>query len=261
MDTRRILHRAKWGDRILVVTEEGRERLLSFGNHMIQSRMDMVCPHALRLPYTRFLLGCLLLLTTPRKVLIFGLGGGSMVRFLLHHCPGCQLEVVEHCPEVLDIARRFFLLPDDPRLLIHLAEGGDFLLGLPSPPREGRFDTIILDAFDHQTMAASVYARHIFRVARHNLTANGLLILNLSSRMDDYYRAIMRELTEIFPESTLQLPLPGSHNVIALAFKGGLPAKGALHPSAHLKLMAEAMDIDFFDIFSRLARANRELWH
>src|SRR5689334_14676453 len=80
------------------VSEEAGIRYLHFGSDWVQGAMRIKKPFALELQYTREMLACLLWrphAEWPRRVLLIGLGAGSLLKFLHRHCPAARLHVVE----------------------------------------------------------------------------------------------------------------------------------------------------------------------
>jgi spermidine synthase len=69
------------GEAIEVVEERGM-RVLHLGSHAIQSAMRVTRPWDLELAYTRAMMGFLMFNDTPQDVLMIGLGGGSLAKFI-----------------------------------------------------------------------------------------------------------------------------------------------------------------------------------
>lgn len=103
-----LVYSAHTGSHPVLVTDEGDLRCLRFGTGERQSCIDRRTPWVLQLAYTRWMMTALLLPQNPQRLLLFGLGGGAMVHFLLHHLPMARLDVVEREGLVIDLAR---LLP------------------------------------------------------------------------------------------------------------------------------------------------------
>ncbi|MBT6146034.1 MAG: spermidine synthase, partial [Gemmatimonadetes bacterium] len=91
--------------------------------------MFVARPDELALEYTRCMMMALLFLdAVPRRVLMLGLGGGSLVKFLLRWCQDCDVDVAELRPAVVDVAQRFFGLPEtDDRLHLHIGDGNAYV--------------------------------------------------------------------------------------------------------------------------------------
>ena len=122
-----LVYSAHTGSHPVLVTDEGDLRCLRFGTGERQSCIDRRTPWVLQLAYTRWMMTALLLPENPQRLLLFGLGGGAMVHFLLHHLPQARLDVVEREGLVIDLARRFFALPHPPVLHLHHSEASAFL--------------------------------------------------------------------------------------------------------------------------------------
>jgi len=106
------------------IVEEDGVRVLQIGGDAIQSAMRLNAPDAIELDYVRAMMAFLLFCPRPRDVLMVGLGGGSMARFIHQRMPATRLAVVEINPGVVTVARKYFHLPEeDERLEIVINEG------------------------------------------------------------------------------------------------------------------------------------------
>src|SRR3990170_3428003 len=93
------------------VTEKFGVRSLHIESETIQSSMRLARPNDLELAYTRSMMGFLLFGPAPRRVLLVGLGGGSLAKFIYHRLPGTASEVLEISPDVVAVAQRWFQVP------------------------------------------------------------------------------------------------------------------------------------------------------
>jgi spermidine synthase len=93
------------GDEGLEVTEERGMRVLHLGSQAIQSAMRLSRPWDLELAYTRAMMGFLMFNSTPQDVLMIGLGGGSLAKFIRRQRPQTHLTAVEIDPRVIAAAR------------------------------------------------------------------------------------------------------------------------------------------------------------
>ena len=119
-----VVHQSQSDDGVIEVVDDGDIRSLHFGTFPRQSCMSLQTPHTLELTYTEAMMAALLLNPEPERVLIVGLGGGSLVKFILHHFPNCQIDVVEYRKDVVKVAHNYFQLPEnDSRLNIHIGDG------------------------------------------------------------------------------------------------------------------------------------------
>jgi spermidine synthase len=84
------------------------------GDYALQTRMLLSHPNRLQSPYTRAMFSSYLFRPQQDQVLIVGLGGGAMVRFLRHHDPALRIDAVEIDPVVVGVAADYFgTRPDD----------------------------------------------------------------------------------------------------------------------------------------------------
>lgn len=187
-------------------------RSLYFGTRACQSSMTLGDPTALTLGYTRTMLAALLFQPTPCRILLIGLGGGSLARFLLHHLADAQLDCVEIRPAVVQLAQQYFSLPEHEHLKIHIGDGATFLAACP----ENRYDLILVDAFDSTGAHPSVCTSEFHRNARRALAPNGVLSINLWIISRTPYAALLRTLAAGFAGQILRLPVEQRSNLIAL---------------------------------------------
>ncbi len=74
--------------------------------------MALDAHHLLVLPYTRYMMLSLMFLPDPKRILLIGLGAGSLVRYLSTMLPDCRIDAVDHSQEIIDLARTYFKLPE-----------------------------------------------------------------------------------------------------------------------------------------------------
>ncbi len=147
---------------------------LSFGSDLLQSCMRLDDPAALLLEYTRAMMGFLLLNPAPRRVLMVGLGGGSMAKYCHRHLPATHLQVVEISEEVIALRDEFLIPPDDERLNIVCADGSTFMA-----QGDDTFDVILIDGFTAEGQPPALSTPAFYRHCARRLAPQGVLILNL----------------------------------------------------------------------------------
>ena len=85
---------AKRYGRPFVIEDDG-ARCLYFTRDFIQSEMRLDDPYELAFAYTRKMMAFLLFCPEPRRILMIGLGGGSLVKFCNRRLPSTHVTVVE----------------------------------------------------------------------------------------------------------------------------------------------------------------------
>ncbi len=128
------------------IRRDGDVRALTFvrdnGQEAVQSRVNLTEPHTLMSPYARGMFASYLYQPHPRRVLIVGLGGGAMVRFLTHHEPQVQIDAVEIDPAVVRLADQYFGVRSGGNVRVHTADAVAFVESTAD-----RYDLILMDAF------------------------------------------------------------------------------------------------------------------
>lgn len=212
-----VVHQAQSDDGVIEVVDLGDTRSLHFGTFPRQSSMSLRTPHTLELSYTEAMMACLLLNTKPERVLVVGLGGGSLVKFLLHHFPDCTIDVVEYRQDVVDVAHRYFQVPkNDPRLNIHVGDGYLFVQERYYQA-ETSYDLLLVDAYDHVGMAASVGVQAFFDACAGLLTSVGVMSINLWGSDKPLFSQTMGRINQSFNGRSMILPVKDKGNVIGLA--------------------------------------------
>jgi spermidine synthase len=197
--------------------DTGNERALHFGTEPRQSAMDLSKPNALLLTYTHAMMATLLLNPSPKRVMVIGLGGGSLVKFLLHHFPNCHIDVVEYRQDVVATAQQFFGVPkDDLRLNIMLGDGYAYLSHC-FHNTDISYDLIMVDAFDDEGMVSSIISQSFFDSCAGVLTSEGVFSMNLWGSDRASFNMVMQRMNRSFYDRTMLLPVENKGNVIAMA--------------------------------------------
>jgi spermidine synthase len=184
---------------------------LSFETSLIQSCMRLEAPDELVLDYTRSMMGGLLLAPPPRSVLMIGLGGGSMLKYLHRHLPAADLTAVEINPGVIELRDDFHIPPDSERLRIVCADGARFVT---EPPRA--YDLILVDGFTGDGLPDALCSRRFYMHCRQALTPQGLLVANVQADTDET-RRILKRLEQAFDGGMITIESTEGGNEIAFA--------------------------------------------
>lgn len=207
--------RDKFGE--IRVAERGLIRFLYFGHDTQQSATLRGHPQALILRYAQAMSLVLLFNPQPQRVLILGLGGGSLVNFLLAYFPNTIVDVIELRSEVIEVAHTYFDVPRyHPR--VNITQGDAHRELHDHPP--GAWDIILSDAFDADGPAAGMGSVGHARRVRRALTPTGVACFNLWNRAQDDFPAAHQTITDVFKGHTVQYTL-GIENSNALIL--GLP--------------------------------------
>ncbi len=205
---------------IVVTEEENGVRTLRFGKSGArQSVVKLGDPDYLALPYARVALVGLALSEEPRRVLVVGLGGGTLPMFLRKYYPHATIDAVDIDPEVVDVAKKFFGFREDDRMRAHVDDGRQFIEKSRQP-----YDVIFLDAFGSNSIPAHLTTQEFLQAVRRAVTPGGVVVGNLWGRSSNpLYDSMVRTYQEVFDELFI-LDVRGAGNMILLA----LPRKQPL---------------------------------
>ncbi len=249
-----LIHRSRGAAGVIEVVEDPETRSLHFGDATRQSTMYRHQPEVLALSYTRAMLSGLLFRDEPRKVLLIGLGGGSLAKFLLHHFPACHIDAVEPRQDVISVAREFFDLPHSPSLQIHVADGVDF--AREAGTERADYDLILVDAYDATGMAGDVSRESFFSDLRSRLAVRGVISANLARPQRDLYREALAALRTAFPHALLRLPVVDKGNEIALALERPSVKSSLRHLETLARNLQERLGLEFPQFLRCLRRDN-----
>jgi spermidine synthase len=133
-----------------------------------------------------------------RRVLFVGLGGGSAPKRMWRDFPSLRIEVAELDPDVVAVARRFFALPDDPRLHVTAQDGRRFL-----DRDTRRWDVIGIDAFFSDSIPFHLTTREFLELVHERLAPGGVVVTNVIGALEGpdsrLFRALYRTYASVFP--------------------------------------------------------------
>ena len=199
-------------DTTVEVTEHRGVRQLHLGTGAIQSAMRISRPWDLELAYTRAMMAGLLFVPEPKDVLMIGLGGGSLAKFIRKHRPQTRITAVEISPQVVAAARSHFELPeDDAHLRVLIVDGAEYV-----QTHRHCADIIFLDGFDAGNQVEVLATLEFYQACRQVLKPGGVLVVNLWGRDPEFVTWFSR-LVAAFDQQVAWLPVMGKVNVAAFA--------------------------------------------
>ena len=205
----------------LEVTEERGVRTLHLGSQAIQSAMRISRPWDLELAYTRAMMGFLMFKAAPAEVLMIGLGGGSLAKFIRKQRPQTHITAVEIDPRVIAAARAHFDLPGNDATL-NVIEGDGALYVRQHPASA---DVILLDGFDAGNQVEALATQTFYAACRRALKPGGVLVVNLWGR-DSEFAEYFARLARAFDGEVGWISVQNKTNVVVFAFtEPGAPAR------------------------------------
>jgi spermidine synthase len=166
----------------------------------LQSAMNLKDPTALRLIYSRYTSLGFTFRPDAKKMLLIGLGGGSIPKKLNKEFPNLEIDAVELDPEVIKMAKDHFQVRESRNLRLYAQDGRLFLTRT-----QNQYDIIMLDAYFTDAMPFHLATKQFFELAQKKLTPNGIIVANLISAVTGpsgkIVRSFVRTQRQVFPQT------------------------------------------------------------
>lgn len=234
------------------VMDEGGLRILKF-NDSRETQMSLTDPMKGHFEYTEFFHMPWLWNTNIQKVLMLGLGGGSIQRAYHHYYTNVTIDTAEMDPMVITVAKEYFTVKESPRLRIHQSDGRVFL-----KRSTNTYDVILADAYTTSRYGSSIPPHlttvEFFSLANEHMTTNGVFAYNVIGQMNgwraDIMGALYRTMREVFPQVYL-FPANQTLNVVMVGTRSDKPLTYAQAQALGAQLV-QAKAINFPNFMTRL---------
>jgi len=253
----RIIYKCadEFGD--IHVAEKGLIRTLYFGNEKKQSCVFLPDPTVLVLHYAQAMTTSILLNPNPKKILIVGLGGGSLLQFISKVYPNAKIEVLELREKVIELSHEFFYVPEEiPNVKIICTDAKDYI-EKKTKKNSQEYDLMLIDAFDAWGPSELTKDENFLTACQAMLTCHGVMSINLWNRKEDYFNFVSRRLSSLFNGGILQLKLGKvDSNVIVFCFADHEKAQEITKLKTEAAEQKENLGIDYVRFVKLLASQN-----
>lgn len=184
---------SRWNREVRVNLEQGEPKLLVNG-----SRQSGVYIRSL---WQRACAALLPAIFRPGKILVLGVGGGTVIDLLLQFYPKAQIVAVDIDPLMADISRRYFGLDGKKNLEITIMDAAKFVAG--EIARKRKYDLVIVDIFLGSDVPEFVRSRQFIAANHRVLVSHGQLLVNYlrepayQARADIFSRRLVEEFREV----------------------------------------------------------------
>jgi spermidine synthase len=181
----RVVYTKKSLYRNILVSDEGDRMCLAFrlrsGQvNSLQSCMLKQDHDELVFDYSRSVMVGLLSTPAPKRVLVLGLGGGSIPRVYAKLYPKATIDVVEIDPAVVQVAADWFDFKPTANVRVHVKDGRQFVK--QAGVFKQSWDLVVLDAFNGDYIPEHMMTREFLEECKAVLAPNGTLVANTFSR-------------------------------------------------------------------------------
>lgn len=194
------------------ISTDDDSRSMQFDMSLIQSRMRLDDPIALDLQYTRAMMAFLMLNPAPAKMLMIGLGGGSLAKYCHAHLPHADITVVEINPHVIEVRDDFMVPPDSDRFRVVCDDGAAFV----AKAQPQTYDVILVDGFNYEGQPETLISLDFYKACRKALGESGILVVNLQDIEPECTRLVGR-IWQIYGEPVMALDIECGGNRIVVA--------------------------------------------
>jgi len=157
---------------VINVTDYGFIRVLRFQRNR-QSSMYLDAPFDTDFEYPGYFHIALAAKPDAARTLVIGLGGATVVKRMWRDYPDMRIDAVELDPDVVDVAYRFFALPEDERIRVFVDDGRNFV-----DTCTVTYDIVLVDAFDEDQVPRPLTTDEFMRGLRDRLAPDGVVAYN-----------------------------------------------------------------------------------
>jgi len=194
------------------ITKRRHQLVMSFqlkGWDYTESVSNLLDPDDLPLRYAQVMTIATIYPETARKILMLGLGGGSISTYLGRFMPEAAITTVEIDPDVITAAKTYFGLRETERMRYRAGDGRVFL-----SRNDELYDLILLDAYRGGYVPFHLLTREFYTLVKQRLTRGGAAAFNVHDG-SKLYASTVKTLGEVF--AALDLYPSGVGEVIAVA--------------------------------------------
>jgi spermidine synthase len=208
----RIAHIETEYNDVFITKRQQNQLVMSFqvkGWDYTESVTNLSDPDDLPLRYAQVMTIAAIYPESTKKVLMLGLGGGSISTYLGRFLPEATITTVEIDPGVITAAKTYFGLRETDRMRYRAGDGRVFLNRNSEP-----YDLILLDAYRGGYVPFHLLTREFYALVKQRLAPGGAAAFNVHDG-NKLYSSTIKTLGEVFP--ALDLYPTGLGEVIAVA--------------------------------------------
>jgi spermidine synthase len=228
----REIHQERSLYRNIIVTEDSTRRCLRFTitrrTGQNQSCRFLENPQELVFPYAKMTLSSLLVQDNPQRILIIGLGGGTLPEVYHTLFPDAEIIISEIDDAVLSVAEDFFDFEQTDKIKVDIGDGRVYVKR--AALRNETFDLVIIDAFNGEYIPEHLMTEEFLEEIRLLLTEDGMLVSNTFST-SRLYDAESQTYHNVFGE-IINLRMNNTGNRIVIASMQDLPDLNTLNRRA-----------------------------
>lgn len=221
----------------ITVTEDEEARHLRF-DRSHQSAVYLADPYESAIRYPDYLHLALAANPAARSTLVLGLGGGTLVKRMWRDYAPMRVDAVEIDPVVVDVARRYFGLPEDERVGVFTEDARRFVQRTAQT-----YDIVVIDAYYADGVPFHLTTREFFEEVDARLAPGGVVAYNVIASVEgersELFRSVYRTASGVWDHLWV--------------FPIGLGDDGDLSQNRNIIVLATDADLTREELLSRVA--------
>jgi spermidine synthase len=195
--------------------------------------------------YTRFMTASLMYSKDVQSILEIGFGGGRTAWYLHRFLPNASITSVELDPVVVELAKKYFGVRDEPNFRVVNRDGRLFL-----SESKDRYDIILIDAYRGPFVPFHLLTKEFYELVKAHLSEGGVAAQNVEPTTMLFDSAV-KTLHAVFPELDFYR---ADGNVVTIAYDGPARDTGNLEGVAHDRDRAFDLRYKLQDMLSQRRR-------
>jgi len=196
-DTRNLLESKESLYNNIYVYEQPPYRSMTFGHNRriyTESVYNTRDERDLPVSYTRFMTATLMYAKDVHSILEIGFGGGRTSWYLHKFLPDAQVTSVELDPTVLEFAKKYFGIKEEPSFHVANRDGRLFL-----QESKDKYDIILIDAYRGPFVPFHLLTKEFYTIVKDHLAEGGVVAQNVEPSTMLFDSAV-KTINAVFPQ-------------------------------------------------------------
>src|SRR5579871_1557682 len=188
---------------------------MTFGHNRRIYTESMYHPHDdrdLPVAYTRYMTASLMYAKDVHSILEIGFGGGRTSWYLHRFLPKASVTSVELDPAVLELAKKYFGIKEEPNFQVVNRDGRLFL-----SESKDHYDVILIDAYRGPFVPFHLLTKEFYQIVKDHLAEGGVVAQNVEPSTMLFDSAV-KTINAVFPQIDFY---KASGNIVTVAYDGG----------------------------------------
>jgi spermidine synthase len=161
--------------------------------------------------YTRFMTASLMYAKEIHSILEIGFGGGRTSWYLHRYLPNATVTSIELDPVVVEFARKYFGIKDEPNFQVVNRDGRLFL-----SESKDRYDIILIDAYRGPFVPFHLLTKEFYQLVKNHLAEGGVVAQNVEPSTMLFDSAV-KTINAVFPQLDFYR---ADGNIVTVAYDG-----------------------------------------